>query len=65
MRSSTNEIIEIRPNKENNDGEFVEGLGFVCMEEGKMSCRTRIRAWAGCERKRLKNGKIYDMIRYR
>ena len=34
MRSSTNEIIEIHPNKENTDGEFVEGLGLVCMEEG-------------------------------
>ena len=28
-----------------------------------MSCRTPIRAWAGCERKRLKNGRVYGIIR--
>ena len=27
-----------------------------------MSCRTPTRAWAECERKRLKNRKIYDII---
>jgi len=27
-----------------------------------MSCRTWIRAWAEYKRKRLKNGKIYDII---
>ena len=53
---------------ENNDGEFVEGLGFVCMEEGytlEDVLQDMDRAWAGCKRKRLTNGKIYGIIRYR